>query len=86
MLGKKALQTGVNVAQDVIEGKDVKAAVSKRAKQALSDITSQHSPQEQSGGGGGKKAIQRKAHLKKYQFTPGQETENNSAEATERNV
>ena len=61
VLGKNALQTGV--AQDVIEGKDVKTAVSKRAKQALSDITSQHSPQEQSGGGG-KKAVERKAHLK----------------------
>ena len=51
MLGKKALQTGVNVAQDVIEGKDIKAAVSKRATQALGNITSQNSLQEQSGGG-----------------------------------
>ena len=61
VLGKKALQTGVNVAQDVIEGKDIKAAVSKRAKQALADITSQNSPQEQSGGG-------RKTNKRKSQF------------------
>ena len=46
-----ALQTGVNVAQDVVEGKDVKATVRKRAKLALGDITSQNSPKEQSGGG-----------------------------------
>ena len=49
VLGKKALQTGVNVSQDVIEGNDIKAAVSKRAEQALGDITSQNSPQEQKG-------------------------------------
>ena len=69
VLGKKALQTGVNVAQYVVEGKDAKAAVSKRAKQALSDITFQHSPQEQSGGGG-QKAIKRKAHLKNISSPP----------------
>ena len=69
VLGKKALQTGVNVAQDVIEGKDVKRAVRKRAKQALSDITSQSSPQEQSGGG--RKAIKKKADLKNISSPPG---------------
>ena len=68
VLGKKALKTGVNVAQDVIEGKDVKRAVRKRAKQALSDITSQNSPQEQSGGG--QKVIKRKAHLKNISSPP----------------
>lgn len=61
VLGKKALQTGVNVAQDVIDGKDIKAAVSKRAEQALGDITSQNSPQEQSGGD--RKAIKRKSQF-----------------------
>ena len=35
----------------MIEGKDVKAAVRKRTKQALGDIKSQNSPKEQSGGG-----------------------------------
>ena len=46
------------------------AAVCKRAKHALSDITSQNTPQEQSGGGG-KKAIKRKAHLKNTSSPPG---------------
>ena len=69
VLGKKALQTGVDVAQDVIEGKDVKGAVRKRARQALDDISSQNSPQEQSGGG--RKVIKRKAHLKNISSPPG---------------
>ena len=46
------------------------AAVCKRAKHALSDITSQNTPQEQSGGGG-KKTIKRKAHLKNTSSPPG---------------
>jgi len=45
MLGKKALQTGVHVAQDVLDGDNVKTAVSKRAKKALGDMTFQNSSQ-----------------------------------------
>ena len=45
VLGTKALKTGAQVAQDVLDGDDVKTAVSKRAKQALSDMTSQNSSQ-----------------------------------------
>ena len=45
-LGKKALQTGV---QDVLDGDHVKTAVSKRAKQALGNMTSQNSSQSGSG-------------------------------------
>ena len=57
MLGKKALQTGAQVAQDVLDGDDVKTAVSKRTKQALDDMTSQNSSQS----GRGRKATKRKA-------------------------
>ena len=35
MLGKRALQTGVQVAQDVLAGENVKTATNKGAKQAL---------------------------------------------------
>ena len=35
MIGRKALQTGVNVAQDVLDGDNIKKAISKQAKQAL---------------------------------------------------
>ena len=81
VLAKKALQTGVNVAQDVIEGKDIKVAVSKRAKQALGDFTSQNSPQEQSGGG--RKAIKKKSHChssarsKRRKITPRRQGQEN---------
>ena len=44
MLGKKALQAGVDVAQDVLAGENLKTATKKRAKQAL-DLPSQDSPQ-----------------------------------------
>ena len=56
MLGKNALQTGVDVAQDVITGKNLKTATKKRAKQALC-LPSQDSPQS----GAGKKGTERKA-------------------------
>ena len=56
MLGKRALQTGVQVAQDVfIAGENVKTATKKRAKQALG-LPSQNSSQS----GGGRKAIKEK--------------------------
>ena len=35
MLGKKALQTGVDVAQDLLAGENLKTATKKRAKRAL---------------------------------------------------
>ena len=36
MTGKKALQAGVNVAQDNLDGDNLKTAVHKQAKQAIS--------------------------------------------------
>ena len=38
MLGKKALQTGVSVVQDVLAGENLKTATKKRAKQARKKI------------------------------------------------
>ena len=66
MLGKKSLQTGVQVAQDVLGGENVKTATKKRAKQALS-LPSQNSSQS----GAGKKAIKRKAEPRKNSSPPG---------------
>ena len=40
ILGKKALQTGVNVAQDMLTGENVRAAVTNRGKQAIEDLAS----------------------------------------------
>ena len=65
MLGKKALQTGVDVAQDVLAGENVKTATKKRAKQALG-LPSQNSSQS----GGGRKAIKRKAQPRKNSSPP----------------
>ena len=67
ILGKKALQTGAQVAQDVLDGDDVKTAVSKRAKQALGDMTSQNSSQS----GSGRKATKRKVQSAKNSSPPG---------------
>ena len=67
MLGKKSLQTGVQVGQDVLEGDNVKTAVRKRAKQALGDVTSQNSSQS----GSGWKATKRKAPVTKISSPPG---------------
>ena len=50
VIGKKALQTGVNVVQDVLDGDNIKTAVHKRTKQALG-LPSQNSLQRQSGAG-----------------------------------
>ena len=66
MLGKRALQTGVQVAQDVLGGENVKTATKKRAKQALG-LPSQNSSQS----GAGKKAIKRKAQPRKNSSPPG---------------
>ena len=66
MLGKKALQTGVSVAQDVLAGENLKTATKKRAKQALG-LPSQNSPQS----GAGKKGTKRKAQPRKSSSSPG---------------
>ena len=57
VIGRKALQMGVNVAQDVLDGDNIKTAVHKRTKQALG-LPSQNALQGQSGAG--KKSIKRK--------------------------
>ena len=66
MLGKKALQTGVNVAQDVLAGENLKTAVKRQGKKALG-LTSQNSPQS----GAGKKGIKRKAQRRNNSSPPG---------------
>ena len=66
VLGTKALQTGAQVAQDVLDGDDVKTAVSKRAKQALGDMTSQNSSQS----GSGRKGTKRKEQPAKNSSPP----------------
>ena len=72
MIGKKALQTRVNVAQDVLDGDNIKTAVHKRTKQALG-LPSQNSLQGQSGAG--KKSIKRKAQGTKIISPPGKKAE-----------
>ena len=66
MLGKKALQTGVSVAQDVLAGENRKTATTKRVKQAMG-LPSQNSPQS----GDGKKGTKRKAQPRKNSSPPG---------------
>ena len=66
VLGKKALQTGVQVAQDVLAGENVKTATKKRVKQALG-LPSQNSSQS----GGGRKAIKIKTPGTKISSPPG---------------
>ena len=66
MLGKKALQTGVNVAQDLLAGENVKAALSKQGKKALG-LPSQNSSQS----GGGRKGTKRKAQPIRNSSPPG---------------
>ena len=65
-LGKRALQTGVDVAQDVLAGENLKTATKKRAKQALG-LPSQDSSQS----GAGKKGTKRKARPRKNSSPPG---------------
>ena len=71
MLGKKVFQTGVDVAQDVLAGENVKTATKKRAKQALG-LPSQDSTQS----GAGKKRYKKESTAKKKQFASWQQTEN----------
>ena len=68
VIGKKALQTGVNVVQDVLDGDNFKTAVHKRTKQALG-LPSHNSLQAQSGAG--KKAIKRKGQGTKISSPQG---------------
>ena len=67
MLGRKALQTGVSVAQDVLAGENVKTATKKRAKQALG-LPSQKSLRS----GAGKKGTKRQAQPRKNSSPPGE--------------
>ena len=67
--GKKALQTGVNVAQDNLDGDNLKTAVRKQAKQAIGNITSWKSQQGQSGAS--QKGTKRKAQSSKISSPPG---------------
>ena len=75
MLGKKALQTGANVVQDVLAGENFSTAVAKRGKQAIGDLLPQ--------AGAGRKAIKRKtqfhssARNKKRKTTPRREGQEN---------
>ena len=41
LLGKKALQTGVQVAQDVLEGDDVNTALAKRSREVIGGLVPQ---------------------------------------------
>ena len=67
VIGRKALQTGVNIAQDVLDGDNIKKAISKQAKQAFG-LPAQNSLQGQSGAG--KKSIKRKAKGAKVTSPP----------------
>ena len=52
VLGKKALQTGVQVAQDVLEGNNVNTALAKRSREANGELAPQ--------AGSGRKSTKRK--------------------------
>ena len=68
-LVKKRYKTGVNIALDVMDGKQLKRTVGKRDKQAISELASQKSSQVQSGGG--QKATKRKAQPSKISSPSG---------------
>ena len=69
ILGKKALQTGVAVGQDILEGKNLNQSIQKRGKQAIGELASQNSSQAQSGDG--RKATKRKAQPSNISSPPG---------------
>ena len=56
VLGKKALRTGVQVAQDVLEGNSVNAALAKRSREAIGELVPQ--------AGSGRKSTKRKVQLR----------------------
>ena len=66
VLGKKAVQTGVDVAQDVLAGENVKAVLTKQGKKALG-LPSEDSLQS----GAGKKGTKRKAQARKNSSSSG---------------
>ena len=41
VLGKKALQTGVQVAQNVLKGNNVNTAIAKRSREAIGELVPQ---------------------------------------------
>ena len=65
VIGKKALQTGVNIVQDVLDGYNIKTAVHKCTKQAIG-LPSQNSLQTQSGAG--KKSYKKKRARNQNEF------------------
>ena len=75
MLGKKALQTGANVAQDVLAGENFSTTVEKHGKQAIGDLLPQ--------AGAGRKALKKKTQFhsstrnKKRKTTPWREGQEN---------
>ena len=69
MIWKKALQTGANVAQDILDGDNLNTAIRKQAKQAIGNMTSQRSQQAQSGAD--QKGTKRKAQGSKISLPPG---------------
>ena len=56
VLGRKALQTGAQVAQDVLEGNNVNPALAKRSKEAIRGLVPQ--------AGSGRKATKRKVQFR----------------------
>ena len=67
VLGKKALQTGAQVAQDVLEGNNVNTALAKRSKEAIGGLSS-------ISGWAWSKSYKKKSAVS--WFTPVQETKN----------
>ena len=65
VLGKKALQTGVQVAQDVLEGNNVNTALAKRGREAIGELVPQT--------GSGRKSTKEKCSFVVY---PVQEMQN----------
>ena len=56
VIGKQALQTGVQVAQDVLEGNKVNIALAKRSREAICELAPQ--------AGGGRKSTKRKVQFR----------------------
>ena len=56
VLGKKALQTGVQVAQDVLEGNNANTALAKRSREAIGGLVPQ--------AGSGRKSTKRKVQFR----------------------
>ena len=56
VLGKKALPTGIQAAQDVLEGNNVNTALAKRSREAIGGLVPQ--------GGNGRKSTKRKVRFR----------------------